>query len=150
MSKQRMSYARQGKCPRCSKMAYDGEAKKIEGDLFYHPLCFQCLNCKKGLQLIDYNLRKETDKDKPAREIYCGACYASLFGPKGFRGGTGGGVGMMGPGVSGSIAGGNKAESPKKPEEAAKPGYRKKDPCFSWIDTGACAHGDSCLFAHNS
>ncbi|XP_059829963.1 cysteine and glycine-rich protein 3 isoform X1 [Hypanus sabinus] len=62
------------KCPRCNKSVYAAE-KVIGGGKAWHKTCFRCALCGKSLESTNV-----TDKDG---EIYCKACYARNFGPKG-------------------------------------------------------------------
>lgn len=75
------------KCPRCSKSVYANEEVKACGES-WHNTCFSCKFCKKGLDSLSCN-----DKDG---EVYCKGCYSKQFGPKGFRGGGGGGPSTTG------------------------------------------------------
>jgi cysteine/glycine-rich protein len=70
------------KCGRCSKTVYFAEAVQGAGKQ-WHSECFTCKDCKKGL-----NSQTLADKDGV---LYCNACYAKNFGPKGFgfAGGSG-------------------------------------------------------------
>ncbi|XP_048463007.1 cysteine and glycine-rich protein 3 isoform X2 [Rhincodon typus] len=71
------------KCPRCSKSVYAAE-KVIGGGKAWHKTCFRCALCGKSLESTTV-----TDKDG---EIYCKACYARNFGPKGVGHGQSGGA----------------------------------------------------------
>eukprot|EP00062_Callorhinchus_milii_P003811 gi/632941493/ref/XP_007885895.1/ PREDICTED: cysteine and glycine-rich protein 3 [Callorhinchus milii] len=62
------------KCTRCSQSVYAAE-KVIGGGKLWHKTCFRCALCGKSLESTTV-----TDKDG---EIYCKACYARNFGPKG-------------------------------------------------------------------
>ncbi|XP_061415836.1 cysteine and glycine-rich protein 2 [Lethenteron reissneri] len=71
------------KCSRCDKSVYAAE-RVIGGGKPWHKQCFRCAKCGKGLESTTV-----TDKDG---EIYCKACYAKNFGPKGFGFGQGAGA----------------------------------------------------------
>ncbi|XP_048401575.1 cysteine and glycine-rich protein 3 [Stegostoma tigrinum] len=71
------------KCPRCSQSVYAAE-KVIGGGKAWHKTCFRCALCGKSLESTTV-----TDKDG---EIYCKACYARNFGPKGVGHGQSGGA----------------------------------------------------------
>ncbi|KAJ8252082.1 hypothetical protein COCON_G00213940 [Conger conger] len=69
------------RCPRCSKAVYAAE-KVMGAGQPWHKTCFRCAFCGKSLESTTV-----TDKDG---EIYCKACYAKNFGPKGMgRGNVG-------------------------------------------------------------
>ncbi|KAJ8395369.1 hypothetical protein AAFF_G00033540 [Aldrovandia affinis] len=70
-------------CPRCGKVVYAAE-KVVGGGNAWHKSCFRCAKCGKGLESTTL-----ADKDG---EIYCKACYAKNFGPKGFGFGQGAGA----------------------------------------------------------
>ncbi|KAG5835381.1 hypothetical protein ANANG_G00243300 [Anguilla anguilla] len=70
-------------CPRCGKVVYAAE-KVVGGGNSWHKACFRCANCGKGLESTTL-----ADRDG---EIYCKACYAKNFGPKGFGFGQGAGA----------------------------------------------------------
>eukprot|EP00063_Salmo_salar_P014411 XP_013989246.1 PREDICTED: cysteine and glycine-rich protein 1 isoform X1 [Salmo salar] len=70
-------------CPRCAKAVYSAE-KVLGGGNSWHKSCFRCAKCGKGLESTTV-----ADKDG---EIYCKACYAKSFGPKGFGFGQGAGA----------------------------------------------------------
>ncbi|XP_051885226.1 cysteine and glycine-rich protein 3 isoform X2 [Pristis pectinata] len=65
------------KCPRCGNSVYAAEKA-------WHKTCFRCAFCGKSLESTTV-----TDKDG---EIYCKACYARNFGPKGIGHGQSGGA----------------------------------------------------------
>ncbi|XP_005995500.1 cysteine and glycine-rich protein 1 [Latimeria chalumnae] len=71
-------------CPRCEKSVYAAE-KVVGAGKSWHKACFRCAKCGKGLE-------STTLADKEG-EIYCKACYAKNFGPKGC--GFGGGAGAL-------------------------------------------------------
>ncbi|KAI9292240.1 hypothetical protein K502DRAFT_344070 [Neoconidiobolus thromboides FSU 785] len=64
------------KCCKCKKSVYHVEQVIGPGGLIYHDQCFKCFICKKKL---DSTLLTEKNS-----EIYCKACYAKNFGPKGY------------------------------------------------------------------
>uniref|UniRef100_A0A8C9XWJ6 Cysteine and glycine-rich protein 2 n=1 Tax=Sander lucioperca TaxID=283035 RepID=A0A8C9XWJ6_SANLU len=71
------------KCARCGDSVY--AAEKIMGaGKPWHKNCFRCAKCGKSLESTT-----QTEKDG---EIYCKACYAKNFGPKGFGYGQGAGA----------------------------------------------------------
>nr|XP_033773618.1 cysteine and glycine-rich protein 1 [Geotrypetes seraphini] len=70
-------------CPRCGKSVYAAE-KVIGAGKSWHKSCFRCAKCGKSLESTTL-----ADKDN---EIYCKACYAKNFGPKGFGFGQGAGA----------------------------------------------------------
>mmetsp|Transcript_39053 Transcript_39053/g.98443 ORF Transcript_39053/g.98443 Transcript_39053/m.98443 type:complete len:85 (+) Transcript_39053:43-297(+) len=71
------------KCPRCGKTVYFAEkATGPGGD--WHKTCLRCKTCGKS---VDSTTLAEKDG-----EAYCKACHGKQFGPKGIRGGQGGGV----------------------------------------------------------
>uniref|UniRef100_A0A8C9SNW2 Cysteine and glycine-rich protein 2 n=2 Tax=Scleropages formosus TaxID=113540 RepID=A0A8C9SNW2_SCLFO len=71
------------KCSRCGDSVY--AAEKIMGaGKPWHKNCFRCAKCGKSLESTT-----QTEKDG---EIYCKACYAKNFGPKGFGYGQGAGA----------------------------------------------------------
>ncbi len=63
------------KCHRCGKTVYDAE-KVIAPGGAYHKQCVKCTTCNTSV-----SANNMCDKDN---EIYCQACYAKNFGPKGF------------------------------------------------------------------
>ncbi|KAJ8373902.1 hypothetical protein SKAU_G00044820 [Synaphobranchus kaupii] len=71
------------KCSRCGESVYAAE-KIIGAGKPWHKTCFRCAKCGKGLESTT-----QTEKDG---EIYCKACYAKNFGPKGFGYGQGAGA----------------------------------------------------------
>lgn len=76
------SYGAGPKCPRCGGSVYPAE-EMVAGGQSWHRSCFKCLECSKWLD-------STTVQDKEG-EIYCKACYAKFFAPKGFGFGTGAG-----------------------------------------------------------
>ncbi|KAK7884262.1 hypothetical protein WMY93_027385 [Mugilogobius chulae] len=72
------------KCPRCGKSVYAAEKVIGAGSSWHKNTCFRCATCGKGLESTTL-----ADKDG---EIYCKACYAKSFGPKGFGYGQGAGA----------------------------------------------------------
>lgn len=72
------------KCGRCGKTVYHAE-KAVGAGKVWHKLCFKCANCGKGLD-------SSTVRDSEGM-IYCSACHAKQFGPKGY--GFGGGAGTL-------------------------------------------------------
>jgi len=73
------------KCGACNTTVY--EAERVNGGgRVWHSQCFRCSSCRAGLNSTNLN-----DKDG---KIYCNACYAKNFGPKGF-GFAGGAAGLM-------------------------------------------------------
>eukprot|EP00126_Sphaerothecum_destruens_P007047 Sdes_comp19657_c0_seq8m11481 len=62
-------------CPRCKKTVYMAEKIAAAGHS-WHKGCFRCALCGKTLDSVTV-----TDRD---REIFCKACYAHKFGPKGY------------------------------------------------------------------
>uniref|UniRef100_A0A3B1JT42 Cysteine and glycine-rich protein 2 n=1 Tax=Astyanax mexicanus TaxID=7994 RepID=A0A3B1JT42_ASTMX len=71
------------KCARCGESVYAAE-KVIGAGKPWHKNCFRCAKCGKSLESMT-----QTEKDG---EIYCKACYAKNFGPKGFGYGQGAGA----------------------------------------------------------
>ncbi|KAJ3586751.1 hypothetical protein NHX12_013145 [Muraenolepis orangiensis] len=71
-------------CPRCGKAVYAAEKVIGAGSAWHKNGCFRCALCGKGLESTTL-----ADKDG---EIYCKACYAKNFGPKGFGYGQGAGA----------------------------------------------------------
>ncbi|GAB1609984.1 cysteine and glycine-rich protein 1-like [Argonauta hians] len=71
------------KCPRCDKAVYFAEEVRALGKK-WHKLCLKCAKCN---SLLDSTTC--TDHNE---ELYCRACYAKNFGPKGygFAGGASG------------------------------------------------------------
>ncbi|XP_066257338.1 muscle LIM protein Mlp84B-like isoform X3 [Euwallacea similis] len=63
-------------CPRCGGMVFAAEQQLAKGTM-WHKKCFNCAECHRPL---DSTLAC----DGPDREVHCRACYAKLFGPKGF------------------------------------------------------------------
>ena len=72
------------KCGKCALSVYEAE-KVVGGGRVWHQACFRCTTCRSGLNSTNLN-----DKEG---QIYCNACYAKNFGPKGF-GFSGGGATM--------------------------------------------------------
>uniref|UniRef100_A0A665VE59 Cysteine and glycine-rich protein 2 n=1 Tax=Echeneis naucrates TaxID=173247 RepID=A0A665VE59_ECHNA len=71
------------KCARCGDSVY--AAEKIMGaGKPWHKNCFRCAKCGKSLE--------STTQTEKEGEIYCKACYAKNFGPKGFGYGQGAGA----------------------------------------------------------
>eukprot|EP01136_Pigoraptor_vietnamica_P028798 Opistho-1_new@86660 len=71
------------KCPRCGKTVYLAE-KVVGAGCSWHKTCFTCKDCNKGLDSTSL-----ADKDG---EIFCKACHAKRFGPKGYGYGQGAGT----------------------------------------------------------
>ncbi|XP_023666772.2 cysteine and glycine-rich protein 2-like isoform X2 [Paramormyrops kingsleyae] len=71
------------KCARCGEPVYAAE-KVVGAGKHWHRICFRCAKCGKSLESTT-----QTDKEG---EIYCKACYAKNFGPKGFGYGQGAGA----------------------------------------------------------
>ncbi|CAB1346234.1 unnamed protein product [Coregonus sp. 'balchen'] len=71
------------KCGRCGESVYAAE-KIVGAGKPWHKNCFRCAKCGKSLESTT-----QTEKDG---EIYCKACYAKNFGPKGFGYGQGAGA----------------------------------------------------------
>eukprot|EP00106_Octopus_bimaculoides_P014719 XP_014782161.1 PREDICTED: cysteine and glycine-rich protein 1-like [Octopus bimaculoides] len=71
------------KCPRCDKAVYFAEEVRALGKK-WHKLCLKCAKCN--------NLLDSTTCTDHNNEVYCRACYAKNFGPKGygFAGGASG------------------------------------------------------------
>jgi len=69
------------KCPSCGKSVYHAE-KVIGAGQTWHQDCFKCSVCRNRF----VNAGEANDKDG---KIFCRACYAKNFGPKGY--GFGGG-----------------------------------------------------------
>lgn len=68
------------KCGKCGTSVYAAEKVTAAGRSF-HESCFKCNGCNTRLNSLELN-----DKDGV---LFCGACYAKNFGPKGFGiGGT--------------------------------------------------------------
>ncbi|KAK2716277.1 hypothetical protein QYM36_010756 [Artemia franciscana] len=63
-------------CPRCKGVVFEAEKILAKGQN-WHKRCFSCSKCHRPLDSI-------SACDAPDREIYCKACYAKDFGPKGF------------------------------------------------------------------
>lgn len=68
------------KCDKCGKTAYATEQVRA-GPRCYHVKCFSCHSCAAPLAKGSQSQGKD---DYP----YCKKCYASHFGPGGFRGGA--------------------------------------------------------------
>ncbi|XP_063303052.1 cysteine and glycine-rich protein 2 [Pelobates fuscus] len=71
------------KCPRCGESVYAAE-KVMGAGKAWHKNCFRCAKCGKSLE--------STTLTEKEGEIYCKACYAKNFGPKGFGYGQGAGA----------------------------------------------------------
>jgi len=69
------------KCPLCGKSVYHAE-RIIGGGATWHQDCFKCSVCRNRF----VNAGEANDKDG---KLFCRACYAKNFGPKGY--GYGGG-----------------------------------------------------------
>ncbi|CAI9743286.1 muscle LIM protein Mlp84B isoform X3 [Octopus vulgaris] len=71
------------KCPRCDKAVYFAEEVRALGKK-WHKLCLKCAKCN--------NLLDSTTCTDHDNEVFCRACYAKHFGPKGygFAGGASG------------------------------------------------------------
>jgi len=63
------------KCGKCGKSVYAAEKVTGAGRSF-HDTCFTCTSCRKGLSSVTL-----AEKDGT---LYCTACYAKNFGPKGY------------------------------------------------------------------
>ncbi|XP_037967706.1 muscle LIM protein Mlp84B isoform X1 [Plutella xylostella] len=63
-------------CPRCGGMVFAAEQQLAKGTM-WHKICFNCAECHRPLDSM-------LACDGPDKEIHCRACYAKLFGPKGF------------------------------------------------------------------
>ncbi|KAL4659566.1 cysteine and glycine-rich protein 2-like isoform X1 [Arapaima gigas] len=72
------------KCARCGEPVYAAEKIMGAGKKPWHKSCFRCAKCGKSLESTT-----QTERDG---EIYCKACYAKNFGPKGFGYGQGAGA----------------------------------------------------------
>ncbi|CAL8250147.1 unnamed protein product [Arctogadus glacialis] len=83
-SKLAQKFGGSDKCPRCGKAVYAAEKVIGAGSAWHKNGCFRCALCGKGLESTTL-----ADKDG---EIYCKACYAKNFGPKGFGYGLGAGA----------------------------------------------------------
>merc|ERR1711991_637425 len=68
------------KCAKCGKTAYATEQVPAGAHKF-HTKCFKCWSCEAPLA-------KGNQKEGGDGYPYCAKCYASKFGPKGFRGDT--------------------------------------------------------------
>eukprot|EP00727_Mastigamoeba_balamuthi_P011841 m51a1_g728 putative cysteine and glycine-rich protein 1 (158) ;mRNA; r:469059-469691 len=73
------------KCPRCGKAVYFAERAMGPHGSEWHKTCLRCKTCGKGL---DSTTCAEHDG-----EVYCKACHARSFGPKGY--GFAGGAAIM-------------------------------------------------------
>jgi len=73
------------KCPRCGKSVYAAE-KILAIGKEWHKTCLTCKECGKSL---DSTTLAEHDG-----EVFCKACHAKNFGPKGY-GFSGGGASLM-------------------------------------------------------
>ncbi|MBN3271569.1 CSRP2 protein, partial [Polyodon spathula] len=71
------------KCHRCGDSVYAAE-KIVGAGKPWHKNCFRCAKCGKSLE--------STTQTEKEGEIYCKACYAKNFGPKGFGYGQGAGA----------------------------------------------------------
>uniref|UniRef100_A0A8C9SV65 Cysteine and glycine-rich protein 2 n=1 Tax=Scleropages formosus TaxID=113540 RepID=A0A8C9SV65_SCLFO len=71
------------KCARCGESVYAAE-KIVGAGKPWHKNCFRCAKCGKSLE--------STTQTEKEGEIYCKACYAKNFGPKGFGYGQGAGA----------------------------------------------------------
>ncbi|KAJ8245376.1 hypothetical protein GJAV_G00270090, partial [Gymnothorax javanicus] len=71
------------KCSRCGDSVYMAE-KVVGAGKTWHRKCFTCSKCRKGLD--------STNQNENEGEIYCKACYAKEFGPKGVGFGVGAGA----------------------------------------------------------
>ncbi|XP_021184617.1 muscle LIM protein Mlp84B isoform X5 [Helicoverpa armigera] len=63
-------------CPRCGGMVFAAEQQLAKGTM-WHKKCFNCAECHRPLDSM-------LACDGPDKEIHCRACYAKLFGPRGF------------------------------------------------------------------
>jgi len=73
------------KCGKCGEAVFHAERVTAAGRVF-HDSCFKCTTCSTRLQSTELN-------DKEGK-LYCTACYAKNFGPKGY-GYAGGASGPM-------------------------------------------------------
>ncbi|CAH0560233.1 unnamed protein product [Brassicogethes aeneus] len=62
-------------CPRCGGYVYAAEQMLARGR-GWHKYCFRCNNCERWLDSTSHC-------DGPDGEVYCRACYAQRFGPRG-------------------------------------------------------------------
>ena len=70
-------------CPRCAKSVYAAERVLGPGG-DWHRACLRCAACARGLAAGTWSEHKG--------EAYCGPCHEKAYGPKGVRGGAGGGM----------------------------------------------------------
>ncbi|EEB17494.1 muscle lim protein, putative [Pediculus humanus corporis] len=63
-------------CPRCGGAVFAAEQQLAKGTM-WHKKCFNCADCHRPLDSV-------LACDGPDREVYCKACYAKKYGPKGF------------------------------------------------------------------
>ncbi|XP_041367255.1 cysteine and glycine-rich protein 1-like [Gigantopelta aegis] len=71
-------------CPSCNRAVYFAE-KIIGAGKSYHKACFRCNQCKKSLDSTTMTVHEN--------DLFCKACYAKSFGPKGY-GFAGGAYGL--------------------------------------------------------
>jgi hypothetical protein len=71
------------RCPRCSKAVYAAE-KVLGPGGDWHRACLRCAVCARGLAAAAWSEHKG--------DAFCKACHEKEFGPKGVRGGAGGGM----------------------------------------------------------
>jgi cysteine/glycine-rich protein len=71
-------------CPRCGKAVYAAEKVLGPGGADWHRACLACAACKRGLAAGAWSEHKG--------EAYCKPCHDKAYGPKGVRGGGGGGI----------------------------------------------------------
>ncbi|XP_067863500.1 cysteine and glycine-rich protein 1-like [Heptranchias perlo] len=79
------------KCGVCQKTVYFAEEVQCDGK-YFHKSCFRCMACKKNLDSTTITVHVD--------EIYCKACYAKKYGPKGYGFGQGAGVLSMDTGAN--------------------------------------------------
>ena len=70
-------------CPRCAKMVYAAESVRGPGG-DWHRACLRCTVCDRTLASGGWLDHKGAPHCKP--------CFDKTHGPKGMRGGTGGGI----------------------------------------------------------
>jgi cysteine/glycine-rich protein len=115
------------KCPRCSKAVYHAE-KVLGAGKEWHRSCLTCMDCNKRLD--------STTLTEHGEKIYCKACYARNYGPKGY--GFAGGSAMM------HTSGGFYQPEPK-PDMPTKTNATSCPKCAKATDPGArfcpgCGH----------
>ena len=70
-------------CPRCAKPCYQAEAARGPGGV-WHKSCLRCTVCDRTLASGNWLDHKGVP--------YCRPCFDKNHGPKGLRGGSGGGI----------------------------------------------------------